>query len=226
MDNIYSPEFIPFYIKDIKELKLTPLEWLAYWFIRFYWKNNKFFFSSKDFANIIWTTEKTINNIIAKFVKLWIIKTNTQRFNNNWVINSIREVIFCYNQVILLSPTSDNTISLPSDIKENNKDNKKNINIQKDILLEYKDNKIMRLLIKIISEWKIKQKIENKEAIDIYEYIILKWKEYLIDDKWELRKKDLEIKIESYYNRCLEPKKPISNIKSSIFNFITSKYGK
>ena len=35
-ENIFTPEFIPYYIKEIQEHKLTPTEWLLYWFIRFY----------------------------------------------------------------------------------------------------------------------------------------------------------------------------------------------
>lgn len=106
--NIYSPEFIPYYIKEVKQYKLSPNEALCYWFIRFYTNTNKFFFSSKDFAKIINTTPWTVDNIIWKLVKKWIIKTNTKRITVNWVIKSIREVF-------LISPNSENTISSPGE---------------------------------------------------------------------------------------------------------------
>jgi hypothetical protein len=82
-----------------------------------------------------------------------------------------------------ISSTSDNTISSTSEIKENNKENKiykktkleeyKNIFLVNE-LLEYKNNKTMKYLIKILSECNIKQNIDNKKAIEIYNYIISK----------------------------------------------------
>lgn len=138
-DIIYQPEFIPYYLKETKDFWLNHLQGLAYGFIRFYWKNNKFYFSSKQFAEIIWTTEKTIDNIISQLSKKWIIITNTKRFNNNWIITSSREIkinnlfslvdenrsLFSLPNENTISLVDENTISLVDEIKDNNKKNNK-----------------------------------------------------------------------------------------------------
>lgn len=128
---IYSPEFIPYYLDDVKKMWLSLLEWLCYWFIRFYCKKHKFFFSSDEFSKVIQTSTWTIDNIISKLVKIWIIKTKTKRYNNCWKFKSIREIEFnsnflnSLNDENVISSDDENVISSGNEIKDNNKDNNK-----------------------------------------------------------------------------------------------------
>ncbi len=126
--NIYSPEFIPFYLDEVKRYKLTMLEWIVYWFIRFYTKWwSSFYFKSKQLADIIWSTEWTINNVIKslKDKKLLDIETH-----NVW-FKKIRKVK-CYSNII---PEWEPSITPEWDKKEYLKQNIIK-NKQKDLKLE------------------------------------------------------------------------------------------
>ena len=124
---IYQPEFIPYYVKDIKKYKLSPTEGLVYWFIRFYWKDKPFYFSSKDFAIIVWTTAGTIDNIILKLKQKGIIWTKTIRYNMQWQLISNRKVwaISPNNENEPSSPNDENCISPNDEIKRKEENNRK-----------------------------------------------------------------------------------------------------
>ena len=82
-ENIFSPEFIPFYVEEVRKYKLTPTEGLIYWFIRFYTKlkNNWFFFKSEQLSEIIQVSSWTIDNCIWKLKEKGLLKVET---NNIW----------------------------------------------------------------------------------------------------------------------------------------------
>lgn len=91
---IYSPEFIPFFCDEVKYFWLTHLEWLVYWFIRYYMKvwSWRFYFNSLQLWAIIWATEWTINNIVSKLSKLWILETSRKIKAWWWTLRFINKV--------------------------------------------------------------------------------------------------------------------------------------
>lgn len=204
--NIYQPEFIPFYVKEVEYLRLTPTEGLAYGFIKFYAKNNPFFFSSEHFSEIIWTTKWTVDNIVNKLKKIWVIKVETNRYNHMWQIKSNRKITFIWlsslnNENILFSLHDENTISSynedtissPDEVKENNKNNNKENNSFPDFSNKkseecLKQNKKERLEKETEEE---QQKLLN-DIINSYSYVT--WQKAritptLIEELKKLRKK-------------------------------------
>lgn len=75
--NIFSPEFIPYYLEEAKIFKLTPSDTIIYWFIRYYMKNSKwrFFFESEDIWTMLNMSVWTVDNSFSKLNKLWLIDT-------------------------------------------------------------------------------------------------------------------------------------------------------
>lgn len=235
---IYTPEFIPYYASEINKLWLSYLEWLAYWFIRNYAKHNKFFFSSEDFANIINSTPATIDNIVSKLKKMWIIETETRRFNIWWTIKSYREIKFLSSLVNedTISLYNEDTISLVNEIKNNNKNNKENsehtfsvCEKNKDLskLKEYKqsDSKLKKDNSEAeISKWKEIKK-ENAETCErLYESFSKRTKQKRHNKKLALQrissllkiysKEELQIAIEEYFKEKKE------TIQKNEWNFV------
>lgn len=232
--NIYSPEFIPYYISDVNKLWLSPLEWLCYWFIRFYCTKNKFFFSSEDFSSILQTSTGTIDNIISRLVKIWIITTKTKRHSSWWIVKSIREIKL--NNKFLFSLNDENTSSSNDEIKENivnKKDNKQEIiliNNSNDLREYYStiedkflNKELWKSLCYLIDLWYKIEKTEKalRNYVDWCKDVI---KRYLwVTQSWELPYNTFEWKVYEWFTRHSEKKDTISNYKSSLLIFLKPK---
>lgn len=69
---IFRPEFIPYYLKEIKQYGFTNTEGLVYGFVRFYLKNNprgQFYFTNEQLAFMLDVSPSTISNCIQKVCK-------------------------------------------------------------------------------------------------------------------------------------------------------------
>jgi hypothetical protein len=74
-NQIYKPEFLPYYLEEAEKYKLTDKEALLYGFIRFYTKNNpSFYFDNEQLAKMIRGTKRTVNRAFKKFSKLGIFE--------------------------------------------------------------------------------------------------------------------------------------------------------
>jgi len=130
--NIYKPEFIPYRpsIKDKHDLSTN--ETLCYGFIKFYAQNNDFYFSSKQFWEILDVRPATIDNYVYKLKKKGLIKTKTKRYNDgNGNIKSSRLIY------LPSSSQDENTISLQNENSTSSQDEikdkyKKDINNNKE----------------------------------------------------------------------------------------------
>lgn len=121
MTDIFTPEFIPYYIDEVERFKLTPTEWILYGFIRFYNKmeNRGFYFTSEQLAWIIKTTPNMINKSLSILEQKWLIERQTTKYT------------WWSKRLIKLSGTLPNSKTPPyqivkatlpnSKIKENNK---------------------------------------------------------------------------------------------------------
>ena len=134
-DKIFAPEFIPFYVDEVRRYKLSPTEGLVYWFIRFYTKleNNWFYFKSEHLARIIQVSEWTIDNCILKLKKLWLLKVETGHI---W-FKKVRKIFLNFDEIRTSSfdEVQDlikwwTSISLNDEIKYNNINNNKKIIIK------------------------------------------------------------------------------------------------
>lgn len=96
-ENIFCPEFIPFYIDEVRKYKLTPTEGLIYGFIRFYTKlkNNWFFFKSEQLSEIIQVSVGTIDNCIWKLKEKGLLKVET---SNIW-FKKVRKIFLNLDEV-------------------------------------------------------------------------------------------------------------------------------
>lgn len=66
---LFKPEFIPFYLKEVKKYNFSNTEGLVYGFIRFYLRNNpngKFYFTNDQLAYMLDVSSSTISNSIVK----------------------------------------------------------------------------------------------------------------------------------------------------------------
>lgn len=66
---LYKPEFIPFYLKEIKEYGFNNTEGLVYGFMRFYLSNNprgQFYFTNEQLAYMLDVSPRTITRAISK----------------------------------------------------------------------------------------------------------------------------------------------------------------
>lgn len=91
MSEIFTPEFIPYYIEEVEKYKLTPTEGLLYGFIRFYNKreNKGFYFTSEQLAEIIKTTANMINKSLTALEKKGLIERQTKQYAG-WSTRLIR----------------------------------------------------------------------------------------------------------------------------------------
>jgi hypothetical protein len=66
---LFKPEFIPFYLNEVKKYNFSNTEGLVYGFIRFYLRNNpngKFYFTNDQLAYMLDVSPSTISNSIVK----------------------------------------------------------------------------------------------------------------------------------------------------------------
>lgn len=66
---LYKPEFIPFYLKEIKEYGFNNTEGLVYGFMRFYLSNNprgQFYFTNEQLAYMLDVSPRTITRAISR----------------------------------------------------------------------------------------------------------------------------------------------------------------
>lgn len=74
---VYSPEFIPFYLSDVRKYKLSNTEGIIYGFIRFYLSTNpnaQFYFTNEQLGLMLGVSPSTVSNSISKIVKLGIFR--------------------------------------------------------------------------------------------------------------------------------------------------------
>lgn len=160
---IYKPEFIPYKPHIKEEHNLTTNETLCYGFIYFYARSNKFYFSSKQFSEILDVTPGTIDNYVCKLKDKWLIDTETKTIKKAWKFVSRREIS-------LPTPSSsqdENPTSSQDETKESiKKSNKK----------EPESDKIFkhRLDKEIIQHTELRSSIKKE--------ITKKLKEYSIDE--------------------------------------------
>lgn len=66
---LFKPEFIPFYLGEVKKYGFSNTEGLVYGFVRFYLKNNpngKFYFTNEQLAHMLGVSPSTISNSMSK----------------------------------------------------------------------------------------------------------------------------------------------------------------
>lgn len=82
MEQLFTPEFIPYYVEEVERYKLTPTEGLLYGFIRFYNKreNQGFYFTSEQLAEIIKTTPNMVNKSLTNLEKKGLIVRKTTKY--------------------------------------------------------------------------------------------------------------------------------------------------
>lgn len=201
---LYSPEFIPYYIQEIQQLKLTPTEWLVYWFIRFYMKNGwwRFYFNSEQLATILWSTSWTIDNIMSKLSNIWIIETSRKVKSGWWTLRFINAIHTISDLIRQWGLTSLNN---ELHIKKNKINKNKNIHItanaDDDVFLflskstqcrlssrkevtaafwKFKTFEEIKNLVVTACEWSIKYKRTDHPTIRALKWLDL----YLKDHNW------------------------------------------
>jgi len=69
---LYKPEFIPFYLKEVKMYKFSSTEGLVYGFMRFYLSSNpagKFYFTNEQLAYMLDVSPRTISDAVGKVLE-------------------------------------------------------------------------------------------------------------------------------------------------------------
>ena len=142
---LYSPEFIPMYLDIIRSHQLSLQEGLVYGFIRFYLgtsKKKRFYFSNKQLAEVIDSTEGSMKNIMAKLQKLGLVQASRKMKASGGLIRFVTSVTTDFSTPKSLA---NDQVKLPASdlhIKDNKiKDNKTNTT---NVVLEetYGDSKI------------------------------------------------------------------------------------
>lgn len=161
--NLHTPEFVPYYIMDVKKFEMKPTEAIVYWFIRFYAKTwNTFSWSDEDLATVLHLAKWTIWNCISSLNKKWAIKCDTKRYMT-WSNRKITLPVSLFGETHLINQwgaKSPNDEVLPHQTVTSNKEIIKEKN--KDIKKSKKYNK------------KNYNKTDSKEMIDFESF----WKEY------------------------------------------------
>lgn len=201
---LFSPEFIPYYLEEVEKFWLAPLQWLLYWFIRFFLKRSeKFYFSNEDLAKILKCSEAWINKAIKKLKDKWLIDVRTKSKFWWWTIRfivTIRTIDQWYNSII--QSDTDGSFLYK---KNNNKENKKNIHwkVFQCLLLNYGLEKSyiqkafefkksldtienMCRYIRDISEKYNMQPVYNKDTINATHIM---WNKYELNNMEEFEKK-------------------------------------
>ncbi len=69
---LYRPEFIPFYLKEVKEYGFSSTEGLVYGFMRFYLSSNprgQFYFTNDQLAYMLDVSPRTITGAVSKVLE-------------------------------------------------------------------------------------------------------------------------------------------------------------
>ena len=194
-ENIFCPEFIPFYVEEVRKYNLTPTEGLVYWFVRFYTKikNNWFFFKSEQLSEIIKVWAWTIDNCVSSLKQkgLFIVETK-----NIW-FKKVRKIFLNFDEVgssqfneVLDLTIQWASISLKNEIKREyrKENNKKNNKISKDILYKKTRKNLKNFWeygnVKLTEEEV--ERLKNDYSLEIFEkylkildeWIELKWYKY------------------------------------------------
>ena len=126
---MYKPEFIPFYLKEVKENGLSNTEGLVYGFIRFYLASNpkgQFYFTNEQLAYMLDVSPQTISNSIATILEKKLFKATYKQKANGGTFRLIE------NYKSEADYKGFNSLTTKNFIGNNNKINK-NIYISKDI---------------------------------------------------------------------------------------------
>ena len=189
-ENIFCPEFIPFYVEEVRKYNLTPTEGLVYWFVRFYTKikNNWFYFKSEQLSEIIKVWAWTIDNCVSSLKQkgLFIVETK-----NIW-FKKVRKIFLNFDEVgssqfneVLDLTIQWASISLKNEIKREYKNNNK---ISKDILYKKTRKNLKNFWeygnVKLTEEEV--ERLKNDYSLEIFEkylkildeWIELKWYKY------------------------------------------------
>lgn len=114
-NKIFSPEFIPFYVKEVRKYKLSPTEGLVYGFIRFYTKlkNNWFYFKSKDLGEIIQVSSWTVDNCILRLKNKGLILAETEQKG----FKKIRKIYLNFDAILDTNKTIKKEIEIAWEYK-------------------------------------------------------------------------------------------------------------
>jgi len=133
---VYRPEFVPFYLEEVIDNNLTPVQWLVYWFIRYYSKldNKWFYFKSEQLASILNVKPWTIDNAISQLEKKWLIRRETVSVVWWWKVRKVYlEKKANVSQSSPISLNNEMATSLNNEIKIEYNKNKNNNIISKEI---------------------------------------------------------------------------------------------
>lgn len=157
---VFRPEFIPFYLEEVEKYNFNKTEGLLYGFIRFYLRSNpkkKFYFTNEQLATMLRVTDQTISASIKKISRCGEFKVTYKIRANGGTIRFF-ENKSDYNENYksdYKKTCSETTRKL---VTNNNKINKNNITISKDI--GKPDSKSKQKIYSLKEE---KEKKEQKE---------------------------------------------------------------
>jgi hypothetical protein len=125
---VYKPEFIPFYLKEVKEYDFSNTEGLVYGFMRFYLSSNprgQFYFTNDQLAYMLDVSPRTISDAVGKVLDCGEFKATYKVKANG---GTFRLVESCESD-------KQKSASLTSRklLPNNNKIKENKINISKDI---------------------------------------------------------------------------------------------
>lgn len=168
--------------------------------------------SYSNLSNETWLSVKQVRTCISK-----LIKTNEVAYKGQANYSIIKLI----NYDLYQSEGKPEDKQMGKQRATTNKDNNIYIELDKNFLLEYKNNKLMNKLIDILENCNIQQHIDTKKAKWIYDYFIEKSKEYKLIkyewDKWDTTSMQLMLdKFRIHYED-----KPIKNIKTTYLTWIT-----
>jgi hypothetical protein len=133
---LYKPEFIPFYLKEVKEYEFSNTEGLVYGFIRFYLSTNprgQFYFTNEQLAYMLDVSPQTISNSISKILEHKLFKAEYKPKANGGTFRLLKNYKSDYKKPN--NPTIRKFIGNNNKIKDNNiisKDIRKSTSKKKD----------------------------------------------------------------------------------------------
>jgi hypothetical protein len=125
---VYKPEFIPFYLKEVKKYDFSNTEGLVYGFMRFYLSSNpggQFYFTNDQLAYMLDVSPRTISDAVGKVLDCGEFKATYKVKASG---GTFRLVESCESD--RKKPASQTSRNL---LPNKNKINKNKINISKDI---------------------------------------------------------------------------------------------
>lgn len=118
---VFTPEFIPYYLHEIKKYGFTSMEGLLYGFMRFYLSNNvsgRFYFTNKQLAYMLDSSESTISHSIQKVLLCGEFKCEYKIKSNG---GKFRLVKSCKSDMQkVASPISRKLLVNNNNVKHNN----------------------------------------------------------------------------------------------------------